>query len=141
MMQIGTGGYVEGMFRRAKMDSKARQVALQIGASRVAMGVGIFFATRPALRVLGFGEAGPTGMALGKLGGGRDIAIGVLTLAARDDRQALRTALLISSACDLADAVALGISARHPETRKAGIGGLLSGGGAAIAGLWAHHRL
>jgi hypothetical protein len=129
------------MFRQAKMDSKARQVALQIGASRVAMGVGIFFATRPALRRLGFGEPGRPGEALGKLGGGRDIAIGALTLAARDDRQALRTAILISSACDAADAAALGISARHPETRKAGIGGILSGGAAAIAGLWAYRRL
>ncbi|HEV2728383.1 MAG TPA: DUF4267 domain-containing protein [Solirubrobacterales bacterium] len=129
------------MFRRAKIDPKARQVALQIGASRVAMGVGIFFATRPAVRWLGFGEPGPTGQALAKLGGGRDIAIGALTLAARDDRQALRTALLVSSACDLTDAVALGVSARHPETRKAGIGGVLSGGAAAIAGFWAYRRL
>jgi hypothetical protein len=123
------------------MDPKARQIALEIGATRVLMGAGIFFATRPALRFLGFGEAGATGMALGKLGGGRDIAIGGLTLAARDDRQALRTALLISSACDLTDAVALGISARHPETRKAGLGGVFSGGIAAAAGLWAWRRL
>lgn len=129
------------MFRRAKMDPKARQVALQIGASRVAMGVGIFLATRPALRWLGFGEAGPTSMALGKLGGGRDIAIGALTLAARDDPRALRTTILVSSACDVADAVALGISARHPETRKAGLGGVLSGSAAAAAGLWAWRRL
>jgi Domain of unknown function (DUF4267) len=129
------------MFRQAKMDAKARQVAIEIGASRVAMGLGIFFATRPAMRWLGFGEPGPTGEALAKLGGGRDIAIGALTLAARDDRQALRTAILISSACDLADAVALGISARHPETRKAGIGGVFSGGIAAAAGLWAWRRL
>jgi hypothetical protein len=129
------------MFRQAKMDPKARQVALQIGASRVAMGTGIFLATRPALRVLGFGGAGPTGLALGKLGGGRDVAIGALTLAARDDRRALRTALLISSACDLSDAVALGVSARYPETRKAGIGGVISGSAAAVAGLWAWHRL
>jgi hypothetical protein len=129
------------MVRREKMDGRARQVALQIGASRVAMGVGIFLATRPALRILGFGEVNAGGEALAKLGGGRDIAIGTLTLAARDDRQALRHALLVSSACDLADAVALGISARHPETRKAGIGGIVSGGAAAIAGLWAWRQL
>ena len=114
---------------------------MQIGASRVAMGVGIFFVTRPAVRWLGFGEPGPTGEALAKLGGGRDIAIGALTLAARDDAQELRRMILLSSACDLADAVALGISARHPETRKAGIGGVLSGGAAAIAGFWAYRRL
>jgi len=129
------------MLRRAKMDRRARQLALQIGASRVAMGVGIFLATRPALRILGFGEVNAGGEALAKLGGGRDIAIGALTLAARDDRQALRHALLVSSACDVADAVALGISARHPETRTAGIGGIVTGGAAAAAGLWAWRRL
>jgi hypothetical protein len=129
------------MFREATMDRKARQVALQIGASRVAMGVGIFLATRPALRILGFGEVNAGGEALAKLGGGRDIAIGMLTLAARDDREALRRTILVSSACDLADAIALGVSARHPETRKAGIGGIVSGGGAAVAGLWAWRRL
>ncbi|HEX7279655.1 MAG TPA: DUF4267 domain-containing protein [Solirubrobacterales bacterium] len=129
------------MFRRARIDPKARQVAVEIGAARVAMGVGIFFATRPAVRWLGFGDPGPTGQALAKLGGGRDIAIGALTLAARDDRQALRTALLISGACDLADAVALGVSARDPETRTAGIGGVVSGGVAAAAGFWAWRRL
>jgi len=123
------------------MDAKARQVALQIGVGRVAMGAGIFVATRPALRALGFGEPGPTGEAVAKLGGGRDVAIGALTLAARDDRQALRTTILIASACDVADAIALGISARHPETRRAGLGGIVSGGAAAAAGLWAWRRL
>jgi hypothetical protein len=123
------------------MDPKARQVALGIGGGRVAMGVGIFLVTRPALRVLGFGEPDAGAEALAKLGGGRDIVIGALTLAARDDPQALRTTMLISSACDLADAVALGTSARNPEIRKAGLGGLFSGGAAAVAGLWAWRRL
>jgi hypothetical protein len=129
------------MFRRAKIDPKARQVALGIGASRVAMGIGIFFATQPALRALRFGPTDASGEAVAKLGGGRDIAIGVLTLAARNDRKALRSALLLSSACDLADALALGVSARRPETRAAGIGGVLSGGAATLAGLWAWRRL
>src|SRR6476646_8394333 len=129
------------MFRREKIDPKARQGALGIGASRLAMGIGIFFATQPALRALRFGPTDASGEAVAKLGGGRDIAIGALTLAARDDREALRSALLLSSACDLADAVALGVSARRPETRAAGIGGVLSGGAAALAGLWAVRRL
>src|SRR4051794_21008414 len=129
------------MPRRSEPDRKARQVALQIGAGRVAIGLGIFLATRPALRTLRFGETDAKGEALAKLGGGRDIAIGALTLAARNDPQALKTTILISSACDLTDAVALGISARNPETRAAGLGGVLSGGAAAIAGLWAYRRL
>lgn len=129
------------MFRRNKVDSKARQVALQIGASRVAIGVGAMFATRPALKALGFGHPEATGMALAKLAGGRDVALGALTLAARDDAQMLRTLLLVSSACDVADAIGLGLSARHPETRRAGLGGVASGSAAAIAGFWAWRRL
>ncbi|MDX6634374.1 MAG: hypothetical protein QOF06_577 [Solirubrobacterales bacterium] len=129
------------MFGRAKMDPQARQVALGIGASRVAMGVGIFFATQPALRAMGFGPTNASGEAVAKLGGGRDVVFGALTLAARDDREALRAALLLSGACDLADALAMGVSARRPETRGAGIGGVVAGGAAAAACLWARRRL
>lgn len=129
------------MFGRRRMDPRARQVALQIGGSRVAIGIGALIATRPALRLLGFGEPEATGTALAKLAGGRDIAIGALTLAARDDTPKLRTLLLVSSACDVADAVGLGFSARYPKTRRAGIGGIVSGSAAAIAGLWAARRL
>jgi hypothetical protein len=129
------------MLRRSRIDPKARQVALQIGGSRVAIGAAALLATRPALKLLGFGNPEATGMALAKLAGGRDVALGALTLAARDDAPKLRTLLLLSSACDLADAVGLGISARYPETRRAGIGGIVSGGGAALAGLWAWRRL
>jgi hypothetical protein len=123
------------------MDSTAQQVALGIGASRLAMGLGIFFATQPALRALRFGSTDAQGEAMAKLGGGRDIAIGAMTLAARNDPAALRTTILISSACDRADAVALGVSARRPETRAAGVGGVISGGAAAIAGIWALRHL
>lgn len=123
------------------MDPKARQVALQIGGSRVAIGLGALLATRPALKVLGFGEPEATGTALAKLAGGRDIAVGALTLAARDDAERLRTLLLVSSACDVADAVGLGLSARYPQTRRAGVNGIASGSAAAIAGLWAWRRL
>ena len=129
------------MRRDARTDRRARQLALTIGAGRVAMGVGILFATRPALRRMGFGTTDASGEALAKLGGGRDIALGAMTLAARDDRRALRTAILVSGACDAADALALGISAGRPETRQAGLGGVIAGGGAAAACLWAWHRL
>jgi hypothetical protein len=123
------------------MDPRARRVALQIGGSRVAIGLGALLATQPALRLLGFADPEATGTALARLAGGRDVALGALTLGARDDPQKLRTLLLASSACDIADAVGLGISARHPETRRAGIGGIVSGSAAALAGLWAARRL
>ena len=129
------------MFRRNSIDPKARQIAMQIGGSRVVLGTAIFFGTRPALRAMRFPEPGPTGVALAKLGGGRDIAIGALTLGARSDRERLRTVMLVSNLCDLADAAAFAFGARHPQMRLAGTTGVLSGGAAAIAGFWAWRRL
>jgi hypothetical protein len=129
------------MTRRKRVDARARRVALGLGASRVALGTGIFFATQPALRAMRFGATNASGEAVARLGGGRDLALGALTLAARDDREALRAALLISGALDLADAVAMGVSARRPETREAGIGGVIAGGAAAAACFWARRRL
>ena len=130
------------MFRRQRrIDPKARRVAMQIGGSRVALGTAIFFATRPALRAMRFPEPGPTGVALAKLGGGRDIAIGALTLGALSDAGRLRTVMLVSNLCDLADAAAFAFGARHPQMRLPGVTGVLSGAAAATAGFWAWRRL
>lgn len=129
------------MFGSRRIDPKARQIALQIGGTRVALGTAIFFATRPALRAGRFPEPGPTGVALAKLGGGRDIMIGALTLAAREDAERLRTVLLASNLCDLADAAAFAFAARDPQMRLPGLAGVLSGGAAATAGFWAWRRL
>jgi hypothetical protein len=130
------------MFRRKQqMDPKARQMALSIAGSRVAVGVAAMFATRPALRAMRFPVPSPTGEALTKLGGGRDIVLGTITLALRDDPQKLRTAMLISNFSDLADAVAFAFAARHPETRRPAITGVVSGGAAALSGFWAWRRL
>lgn len=129
------------MFRRRRMDPKARQVAMQIGGSRVALGAAIFLATRPVLRAMRFPEPGPTGVALAKLGGGRDVAVGALTLASLGDPERLRTAILASSLCDLADAAAFAFAARDPQMRLPTVSGVLSGCGAAAAGFWAWRRL
>jgi hypothetical protein len=129
------------MFRKPKMDPLARQVALQIGGSRVGVGAAAFFATRPALRVLGFSESDATGRTFAKVLGARDIGVGWLTLAVRDDPGALRSVILASSCLDLADGVAFGVAAGKEETRRPGIIGVLSGGAAAVAGFWAWRRL
>jgi hypothetical protein len=129
------------MFRRRRMDSRARRVALQIGGSRVALGAAIFLATRPVLRAMRFPEPGPTGVALAKLGGGRDVAIGALTLASLSNPEQLRTVMLASNLCDLADAAAFAFAARDPQMRLPALSGVLSGGGAAAAGFWAWRRL
>jgi hypothetical protein len=129
------------MFRERRIDPKARRVALQIGGSRVALGTAIFLATRPLLRAMRFPEPGPTGVALAKLGGGRDIAIGALTLASLEDANRLRTMVLASNLCDLADAAAFALAARDPQMRLPGLSGVFSGSAAAAAGFWAWHRL
>jgi hypothetical protein len=124
-----------------RLDPLGRQVALVLGGGRIALGVGALFATRPTLKVLLFGETDGVGRALAKLAGGRDLALGLLTLAMRDDREGLRTVVLAAAVLDAADAVSLGLSARSGDTRLAGLGGVVSGGAAALAGAWAWRRL
>lgn len=116
-------------------------MALTLGGGRVALGAGALFATDPTLKALLFGETDAVGRALAKLAGGRDLALGLLTLAARDDASTLRTLTLSAAVLDAADAISLGLSARNGETRLAGLGGVVSGSAAAVAGAWAWRRL
>jgi hypothetical protein len=116
-------------------------MVLAIAGGRIAIGVGALLVTRPALKLLGFAETDAAGLALGRIAGGRDIALGLLALAARDDHKALRIAALAGAAVDASDAVTFGVAARDPLARRAGIGGVVSGSAAAIAGAWAWRRL
>lgn len=128
--------------RRSNPDAAARAVTLAVAAGRIGIGVGAMFATRPALRALGFPETDPSGRALAKLAGGRDIALGALAFAARDNREALRTACLAGLAVDAGDALSLGAAAaRGEELDRAAVLGALSGATAAAAGAWAAGRL
>lgn len=129
------------MLGAKRVDPLARQAALAIAAGRIGIGVGALLATRPALRALGFPETDAAGRTLARLTGGRDVALGLLAFAARDDRGALRTATLVGAAVDATDALSLGAAAGDPDTRPAGAIGFVSGGAAALAGLWAWRRL
>lgn len=129
------------MPRKRQADPLARQTVLAIAAGRAALGAGVLVATRPALRGLGFAEAGTAELALGRLAGSRDVAIGLLTLAAREDPGALRAAALVAAAVDAADALTFALAGRDPRARTAGQRGLGSGAAAALAGLWAWRRL
>jgi hypothetical protein len=120
----------------------ARKVAIAIAAGRIALGAGALLATRPALRALGFPGTDASGDALARLAGGRDLALGALTLAARNDAAALQALALAGASLDAADALTLGLAGqKDSELRLAGIGGVVSGGGAALAGAWAWRRL
>jgi hypothetical protein len=123
------------------MDPLGRRAALALGAARTSLGVGALFLTRPTLKALLFGETDAVGRALAKLAGGRDLALGAMILAAHDDAVTLRALVLAAAVLDAADAVSLGLAARDPDTRLAGLGGVASGGAAAVAGVWAWRRL
>jgi hypothetical protein len=114
---------------------------LGIAAGRIGIGVGAMFATRPALKVLGFDGSDTSSRSLARIAGGRDIALGLLTFAVRDDRAALREATAVAAAVDLGDAIVFGIAGRDPAAGRAAVQGILSGGAAAIVGAWATRRL
>jgi hypothetical protein len=124
-----------------KIDSLGRAVALQLAVGRLAVGAGALFATRPALRALGFGETDAGGRALARMLGARDLAVGAMTVASREDRTALRAITLAAAALDAADTVAFTLALRNPQLRRAAVGGAISAGAATGAGLWAWRRL
>ena len=130
-----------GFRRPPRIDPLARQAVLGMAGCRVAIGAASFLATGPALRAAGLGEANATARAVGKVAGGRDLALGLLTFAAREDRQMLRTVTLAAALLDAADAAAFSFAAAEPETRTGGALGVLAGGAAALLGFWAYRRL
>jgi hypothetical protein len=114
---------------------------LGIAGGRIAIGAVALLATRPALKVLGFEASDTSARALARIAGGRDIAVGLLTFAARDNRAALREISAAAAAVDLGDAVCFGIAGRDPAAGRAAVQGILSGGAAAAVGAWAVRRL
>jgi hypothetical protein len=126
--------------RRRKPDPLARAAVLGIAAGRIGIGVGALLATRPVLKVLGYDASDTAARSLARIAGGRDIAIGLLTFAARDDRIALREATAVAGAVDLGDAIVFGIAGRDPAAGRAAVQGILSGGSAAAVSAWALRR-
>ena len=129
------------MRRRKKIDPAARTLLRSIGAGRVAIGLTAVLATGPALRLLGFREPSAETRALARMAGGRDIALGVLTLAAAD-RESLRAAALLGAAVDAVDA----LSFVSPLLRREGIDqaallGSSTASAATAIGIWAAGRL
>lgn len=123
------------------MTPSPRAIVLAVAAGRLAIGVGILAARKPTLRALGFGETSAAGETLATLAGSRDVALGLLPFLLRDDRRALRAVAILAAAVDAGDALAFAAAARSPGLRRAGFSGMLSGGTAALAGLWAWRRL
>jgi hypothetical protein len=114
---------------------------LGIAGGRIAIGAAALLATRPALKALGFEASDTSARALARIAGGRDIALGLLTFAARDDRARLREVTAVAGAVDLGDAICFGIAGRDPAAGRAAVQGILTGGAATVIGAWAVRRL
>ena len=126
----------------AKPDELARAMVLAVAAGRVAIGAGAFFATRKALALLGFEQPGGAAVALARLAGGRDIALGLHALRAGSDPERLREAATIGAFVDGGDAIAFAAAlvSRDGIDRTAAMNVPIAGS-AVVAGIWALRRL
>jgi hypothetical protein len=128
--------------RPADMNPAARREAVAIGAGRLLLGAAILAATRPALRGLGFPEPSDATVALARLAGGRDVALGLHALSVAGDRRRLREAVAIGALVDVGDAIAFGVGlGGSPDTRRTAMRNAPAGAVAAIAGLRVLRRL
>jgi uncharacterized protein DUF4267 len=114
--------------------------SLASAAGRITIGIGMLVAPGPALRALGFNEVSPATTAVGRIAGVRDLVLGVVTLAALEDRDRLRTATLANAVADAGDALAFGVALGTAE-RTAGARGIAAALPAAVAGAWTAWRL
>jgi hypothetical protein len=128
--------------RIEERDDLARLGAIAIACARIGIGVTASVLTRPALRAIGFEEPDGATVALTRLAGGRDIAVGVQTLSARDDRDSLRRSVLLAAAVDAGDAAtfAIGLVRGDGIARAAAINFPFAAA-AAVAGAYLAGRL
>lgn len=114
--------------------------SLASAAGRIVIGIGMVAAPKPALRALGFNEVSPATVAVGRIAGVRDLVLGVVTLAALEDQDRLRTATLANAVADAGDTMAFGVALGTSE-RTAGARGIAAALLAALAGAWTAWRL
>ncbi|MCB0874645.1 MAG: hypothetical protein R2718_06150 [Solirubrobacterales bacterium] len=123
-------------------DDLARLGAIAIALGRIAIGVGAAGLTRPALRALGFTDPDGATVALARLAGGRDIALGLHGLAVRDDPPELRRSVLLGAAVDAGDAAAFAVALiRGDGIDRTAAMNIPIAGSAVIAGAWVASRL
>jgi hypothetical protein len=122
-------------------DDPAGRMALAIAAGRLALGVAISASTRRALAGLGFDDPDAGTIALARLAGGRDIALGLHGLAARDDRGRLAESSAIATAVDAGDGIAFALALRSGGLGKRALVNVPLIAAAVGAGAWATSRL
>lgn len=110
------------------------------GLGRVGFGLAMLGAPEWALRALGFSKPSDGTVIVTRLAGGRDLVLGLVTIAGLRDRDRLRAATLANSLADAGDTLAFGL-ALATEERSAGSRGIAAALPAAVAGAWTAWRL
>lgn len=118
-------------------------MTLASGAGRIAIGVGLAFAPRLALAGLGFKDHSAATVAIARIAGGRDIAMGAATLRAGGNADRLAAASLANAGVDAGDALAFSaaLGAGEDGVRGAALRGIAAAVPAAAASLWVACRL
>jgi hypothetical protein len=112
------------------------------GAGRIALGASIWLLPDQAMGVLGFDADNPQEMALGRVAGTRDIALGAAAMATAGDPRGGAAMARLNAFVDAGDAVAFGSAfLRREGIDRAALGGLVAGASAAAFGLWLAERL
>lgn len=126
----------------ADPDPLAAVVMVGLAAGRIGIGIGAFAMTRRALGLLGFERPAAESVALARLAGGRDIALGLHALSALGDRDRLREAAMLGALVDGGDAIAFGAALVNRDgIDRTALTNSPLGAAAALAGLWAFDRL
>lgn len=118
-----------------------RNGAIAIAAGRLALGIGITAFTRRALDGLGLPSDDEGAVVLARLAGGRDIALGIHGLAARNDRQRLAESSAVATAVDLGDGIAFALALRSGGVGRRALVNVPLIAGAVGAGAWVTARL
>ena len=125
-----------------EIDPLGRAAATAIAVARIGIGIGAFAFTRPALGALGFDRPDGRSVALARLAGGRDVALGIHALAVRDDRARLREAATIATAVDAGDMIAFGAAlAGRDGIDATALKNIPITVAAVVAGAWVTSRL
>jgi len=114
----------------------ARTLATLIAWTRVGIGASVWVAPRASMRGLGFDPDNPQVMALARLAGTRDLALGAGAVATLDDPRAQATMLRANAVVDALDAAAFGIAlVRRRGIDRAAVMGTASAAAASVVGM------
>ena len=116
--------------RRRRSCVSSALLARGLGFARMGIGAGLWLAPRRAMAVLGFDAGNPQAMALARLAGTRDIALGAVAVATADDREKASKVLRLNAVVDAGDALTFAI----PLVRREGLDRAALAGGA--GGRW-----